>query len=101
MELDINDLGLTDYTVRPLAMADARAVFELMAAGELETIGEVAIEEADIISDWQRPSFDLAAQTIGVLDRDGGSSGTPRCTAAAMPTRPSLPTTGDGASEPP
>ena len=67
-QLDINDLGLTDYTVRPLARADARAVFELMAEGELETIGEVAIEEADIVSDWQRPSFDLGTQTIGVFD---------------------------------
>ena len=34
--LDINDLGLTGYTVRPLTVSDAHAVFELMAAGELE-----------------------------------------------------------------
>lgn len=66
-DLEINDLGLTGYTVRPLTPDDAHAVFELMAAGELETIGEVAIEEADIISDWQRPSFDLATQSIGVF----------------------------------
>ena len=71
-QIDINDLGLTDYIVRPLTLADAGAVFELMAAGELETIGEVAIEEADIISDWQRPSFDLATQSIGVLDGQDG-----------------------------
>ena len=71
-QLDINDLGLTDYTVRPLTMAEARSVFELMAAGELETIGEVAIDEADIVSDWQRPSFDLATQSIGVFDTHDG-----------------------------
>ncbi|HEX6055546.1 MAG TPA: GNAT family N-acetyltransferase, partial [Intrasporangium sp.] len=71
-QLDINDLGLTDYTVRPLSVTDARAVFELMAAGELETIGEVVIDEADIISEWQRPSFDLATQSIGVLDNQDG-----------------------------
>ncbi len=66
----VNDLGLNGYSVRPLTMDDARPVFELMAASELETIGEVAIEEADIVSDWQRPSFDLATQTIGVLHGD-------------------------------
>ena len=41
-----------------------------MAAAELEDVGEVVIEEADIVSDWQRPSFDIARQTIGVLDGD-------------------------------
>ena len=65
---DINDLGLTGYTVRPLSPDDARAVFEVMAAGELETIGQVAIEEADITSDWQRPSFDLSSQSLGVFE---------------------------------
>lgn len=67
---DINDLGLTGYAVRPLSREDAHAVFELMASTELETIGEVAIEEADIVSDWQRPSFDLATQSIGVFEGD-------------------------------
>ena len=67
---DINDLGLTGLAVRPLERDDALAVFELMAASELEAIGEVAIEEADIVSDWQRPSFDLATQSIGVFDGD-------------------------------
>lgn len=66
----INDLGLVGYAVRPLHPDDARAVFELMAEGELEAVGEVAIEEADIVSDWQRPSFDLATQSIGVFDGD-------------------------------
>jgi GNAT superfamily N-acetyltransferase len=67
---DINDLGLTGYAVRPLVQADAHAVYELMAAAELEATGEVAIEEADIVSDWQRPSFDLGTQSIGVLAGD-------------------------------
>lgn len=55
---------------RPLEPQDARAVFELMAATELEATGEVAIEEADIVSDWQRPSFDLPTQSVGVFDGD-------------------------------
>jgi mycothiol synthase len=53
---------------RPLAMADAGAVFRVMAADELVSLGEVSIEEADIVSDWQRPSFDIGASTIGVFE---------------------------------
>ncbi|MGZ8745165.1 MAG: GNAT family N-acetyltransferase [Nocardioides sp.] len=53
---------------RPLVLADAPAVTAVMAAEELADIGEVAIEEADIVGDWQRPSFDLATSTIGVFD---------------------------------
>jgi GNAT superfamily N-acetyltransferase len=55
---------------RPLQPDDARAVFEVMAAQELEDIGEVAIEEADIVGDWARPSFDVADSTVGVFDGD-------------------------------
>ena len=57
-------------TARPLQMSDSRAVFEVMAAQELAEVGEVVIEEADIIGDWQRPSYDLAASSVGVLDGD-------------------------------
>ena len=55
-------------TTRPLRQTDARAVHELMAAQELADIGVVAIEEADIVSDWARPSHDLGARSIGVFD---------------------------------
>lgn len=55
-------------TTRPLHKTDARAVFELMAAQEREDIGVVSIEEADIVSDWARPSHDLGARSVGVLD---------------------------------
>ncbi len=65
--LDALPDGLTS---RPLTAADARAVFEVMAAVELHDVGTVEIEEADIVSDWQRPSFDIAASTIGVFDGD-------------------------------
>ena len=57
-------------STRPLQLDDARAVFEVMAAQELEDIGEVAIEEADIVGDWARPSFDVADSTVGVFDGD-------------------------------
>ncbi|NPC97207.1 GNAT family N-acetyltransferase [Nocardioides sp. zg-DK7169] len=55
-------------TTRPLAPSDSRAVFELMAAQELADVGEVVIEEADLVADWQRPSHDLAASSVAVLD---------------------------------
>ena len=57
-------------TSRPLRPEDARAVFELMAAVELANLGEVEIEEADIVADWQRPSFDVSDSTVGVFDGD-------------------------------
>ncbi len=55
-------------TTRPLEKSDAHAVFVLMAAQEQEDIGEVSIEESDIVSDWARPSHDLGARSVGVYD---------------------------------
>src|SRR5687767_11330309 len=55
-------------TARPLTDGDARAVFEVMAAQELHDLGAVEIEEADIVGEWQRPSFDVSASTSGVFD---------------------------------
>jgi mycothiol synthase len=57
-------------TARPLTEADARSVLALVAAQELHDLGTVDIEEADIVGDWQRPSFDVAASTVGVFDGD-------------------------------
>jgi GNAT superfamily N-acetyltransferase len=61
---------LEGLTTRPLVPTDARAVYEVMAAQEKADIGEVAIEEADIVGDWQRPSFDVSASTIGFFEGD-------------------------------
>ena len=61
--------GLTE---RPLTLADARAVYEVMAAAEMDDIGMIEIEEADIVGDWARPSFDVSAQTVGVFDDADG-----------------------------
>jgi mycothiol synthase len=57
-------------TARPLVPADAPAVTAVMAAQELADVGEVVIEEADIIADWQRPGYDVSAGTVGVCDGD-------------------------------
>ncbi|WP_432478059.1 GNAT family N-acetyltransferase [Nocardioides sp. GXQ0305] len=57
-------------TSRPLSEDDARAVYEVMAAQEQADLGTVEIEEADIVADWGRPSFEVAASTVGVFDGD-------------------------------
>ncbi|WP_114423573.1 GNAT family N-acetyltransferase [Nocardioides houyundeii] len=57
-------------TSRPLRMDDARAVFELMAAQELVDLGSVEIEEADIVADWSRPSYDVGTSALGVFAGD-------------------------------
>src|SRR4051794_90385 len=56
--------GLTE---RPLRMSDATAVYDVMAAQERHDVGSVSIEEADIVADWQRPSYDVGASTVGVF----------------------------------
>jgi mycothiol synthase len=57
-------------TSRVLTADDAQAVFEVAAAQEQADIGKVEIEPADIVSDWSRPSWDVATHTIGVFDGD-------------------------------
>lgn len=60
-------VGLTH---RPLTPADAQPVFAVMAEQEAADIGRVDIELADIVADWQRPSFDVADSTVGVFEGD-------------------------------
>lgn len=57
-------------TTRPVTTADSRIVFELIAAQERADTGSVEVEEADLISDWARPSCDLAASSVAVFDGD-------------------------------
>jgi ribosomal protein S18 acetylase RimI-like enzyme len=71
-------------------MTDARAVYEVMAAQEQHDLGSVEIEEADIVGDWQRPSFDVGASTVGVFDGErlvayGEVGGEQRSDAAVHP----------------
>jgi mycothiol synthase len=67
----MSTLDLPDgLTTRVLTMDDARAVYDLAAAQEQHDLGKVEIEPADIVSDWSRPSWDVATHTIGVFDGD-------------------------------
>jgi mycothiol synthase len=58
------------YLARPLTAADAAAVTAVMAAQELHDVGEVVIEEADIVADWQRPGYDVSQHAVGILRDD-------------------------------
>lgn len=53
---------------RPLVPGDARAVYELIAEQERTDVGVAEVEEDDLVSEWQQPSYDLSANSIGVLD---------------------------------
>jgi GNAT superfamily N-acetyltransferase len=67
----MSDLMLPEgLTSRVLTMDDARAVYDVAAAQEMVDVGRVEIEPEDIISDWNRPSWDVATHTIGIFDDD-------------------------------
>ena len=77
-------------TQRRLGPADTAAVTAVIAAQELVDVGEVVIEEADIVADWQLPGYDVAAETVGVFDGDrlvayADTSFTERGDAAVLP----------------
>ena len=58
-----------ELQTRPLTIEDAVPVANLMRASEVHDVGEALIDDEDIVGDWQRPSFDLASQSVGVLER--------------------------------
>ena len=61
--------GLPDALVaRPFTPEDAAAFFEVYAAAEQHDTGAVTVELADIVSDWARPSLDLARHSMGVWE---------------------------------
>lgn len=77
-------------TTRPLTVGDAAAVTAILAAEQLRDLGEVSVEEADVVADWRRPSFDMAGRTLGVLDGEelvgcAELSGPDRAHAGVMP----------------
>ena len=77
-------------TTRPLRRSDATAVFELIAEQERHDTGVAQIEEADIVADWAKPSHDLAARSVGILDGErlvgyGELMGADRADAAVHP----------------
>lgn len=61
---------IAPLTTRPLTLDDAVAVHGLIAAEEEVDLGAAEIALEDVLADWQRPSYDVAASTLGVLDGD-------------------------------
>jgi mycothiol synthase len=55
-------------TTRPLRRTESGALFDLIAAQQQHDTGTVDIEEADLISDWALPGYDLEASSHGVFD---------------------------------
>jgi mycothiol synthase len=56
------------FTTRPLSLSDAEAVHAAIAAEEEVDLGAAEMTVEDVLADWQRPSYDIAASTIGVFD---------------------------------
>ena len=57
-------------TARPLTLEDVDGAFVVYSSAQLEDSGVIAVERADFVADWSKPSMDLEHDTIGVL-RDG------------------------------
>jgi GNAT superfamily N-acetyltransferase len=55
---------------RPLTPDDAPAVTRVVAAAEEHDVGEALIELEDVVSEWQRPGFDLASEAVGITSGD-------------------------------
>jgi mycothiol synthase len=54
------------YRARPLTPADLQAIFEVVAACEKHSDGEVEVSLSDIEADWARPEFDPAIGSLGI-----------------------------------
>lgn len=84
--------GLPDgLTTRPLCLSDAEAVRDAIGAEEEVDLGAAEIDLEDVLVDWQRPSYDIAASTLGVFDGDrlvayGDLSDTDVAYAAVLPS---------------
>jgi GNAT superfamily N-acetyltransferase len=61
------------FSARPCVDSDLRAVFNLVAAAEAVDAGEVGIELDDVGSEWAKPSFNLATDTMAVFEEATGT----------------------------
>lgn len=58
------------FACRPASTQDAEAVFAVLSAAEQADNGEADTSLEDLVSDWGRPSFDLATDTAVVTHGD-------------------------------
>lgn len=54
------------YGQRPLTTDDVAGATAVIAAAELLDVGEVIVEEADLVAEWHKPTTDLERDSIGV-----------------------------------
>lgn len=57
-------------THRPLSLDDAPGVLAAIVAEEVHDLGESTMTLEDVQSDWLRPSYDIASNTVGVFAGD-------------------------------
>lgn len=81
-----------DLTSRPLTLADSTSAATLIGAEEQVALGYAEITPADIVADWQRPSFDPSISTVGVFQEQrlvgyAAYSGSGNCDVAVDPVR--------------
>ncbi|NYJ74438.1 GNAT family N-acetyltransferase [Allobranchiibius huperziae] len=79
-------------TTRPLSLADAPEVAALIGAEKAAALGYPEITTADLVADWQRPSFDPATGTVGVFEERrlvgyAAYTGSGNCDVAVDPGR--------------
>ena len=66
------------FTIRPCVRSDLPAIFEVVAASELDADGAIELSLSDVESDWARPDFDPQTMSIGIAlnhDFEGESEG--------------------------
>ena len=80
---------------RPLTLRDAADTAGLIGAEETVALGYAEITAADLVADWQRPSFDLGTGTVGVFEQErligyAAYTGDGNCDVAVDPGRHGL-----------
>ncbi|MBA8793786.1 ribosomal protein S18 acetylase RimI-like enzyme [Friedmanniella endophytica] len=58
-------------TERPLAETDLDAIMAMLHSYDLAYVGEPMMDAEDVLGEWQMPSFELARDTLGLVDDDG------------------------------
>ena len=63
--------GVVEFRERAAGVGDARAIYELIAAGEVEWHGRAEVALDRVVADLRRPLIDLAVDTL-VVEAAGG-----------------------------
>ncbi|MBE9471635.1 MAG: hypothetical protein IMY75_05975, partial [Chloroflexi bacterium] len=64
-----------NFTVRPTTMDDLEAVIALYNACSMKQIDQAVVEETELRTEWNMPTFNLETDTRAVLAPDGNLAG--------------------------